>query len=119
MSRWLREVGFVHLHVHSSYSLLESALTVAALAKFAAADQQPATALTDTNNLFAALEFSEKMASVGIQPIAGVQIGLSLPEEGGGRGTSRPGAYSAIHRASGDARGRLRQPDAARHVGAI
>ena len=38
------EVGFVHLHVHSSYSLLEGAMTIATLAKMAAADGQPALA---------------------------------------------------------------------------
>jgi DNA polymerase-3 subunit alpha len=80
------EVGFVHLHVHSSYSLLEGAIQVGALAKLAAADGQPAMALTDTNNLFGALEFSEKLASAGIQPIAGVQLSVDFAdEETGGR----------------------------------
>ncbi len=68
--------GFVHLHVHSSYSLLEGAMTIAALARLASADNQPALALTDTNNLFGALEFSEKLAGLGIQPIAGVQLSI-------------------------------------------
>jgi len=42
MARILHDIGFVHLHVHSSYSLLEGALKVAQLAKLAAADKQPA-----------------------------------------------------------------------------
>ncbi|CAN7195468.1 DNA polymerase III subunit alpha [Bosea sp. LjRoot90] len=80
------EVGFVHLHVHSSYSLLEGAIQVGTLAKLAASDGQPAMALTDTNNLFGALEFSEKLASSGIQPIAGVQLSVDFgDEENGGR----------------------------------
>jgi cytosine/adenosine deaminase-related metal-dependent hydrolase len=54
--------GFVHLHVHSSYSLLEGALPIARLAELAKKDRQPALALTDTDNMFGALEFSEKMA---------------------------------------------------------
>jgi len=62
---------FIHLHVHSSYSLLESALTIAKLAEYAKADRQPALALTDTDNMFGALEFSDKMAGAGIQPIIG------------------------------------------------
>jgi DNA polymerase III subunit alpha len=62
--------GFVHLHVHSSYSLLEGALTIARLCELAKADRQPALALTDTDNMFGALEFSDKMAAAGIQPIA-------------------------------------------------
>ena len=85
------EVGFVHLHVHSSYSLLEGAIQVGALAKLAAGDGQPAMALTDTNNLFGALEFSEKLAGVGVQPIAGVQLGVDFQdEEGGGRKPVQP-----------------------------
>src|SRR5215203_2834548 len=80
MARILHDIGFVHLHVHSSYSLLEGALKVADLAKLAAADKQPALALTDTNNLFGALEFSEKLAGMGIQPIAGLQLSVMFEE---------------------------------------
>ncbi|KLK94885.1 DNA polymerase III subunit alpha [Microvirga vignae] len=80
MARILQDIGFVHLHVHSSYSLLEGALKIAQLQKLAAADKQPALALTDTNNLFGALEFSEKMAGSGIQPIAGVQLSVCFEE---------------------------------------
>ena len=54
--------GFVHLHVHSAYSLLEGALPIGKLAKLAAAHNFPALGLTDTNNLYGALEFSEKLA---------------------------------------------------------
>ncbi len=78
--RVLKDVGFVHLHVHSSYSLLEGALKIADLAKQALGDKQPALALTDTNNLFGALEFSEKLAGMGIQPIAGVQLSVMFEE---------------------------------------
>jgi DNA polymerase-3 subunit alpha len=59
------DVGFVHLHVHSSYSLLEGALPIVRLAELAKADKQPALALTDTDNMFGALEFSEKMPLIG------------------------------------------------------
>ena len=70
--------GFVHLHVHSSYSLLEGALPIARLAELAKKDRQPALALTDTDNMFGALEFSEKMAAVGIQPIVGCALGIDF-----------------------------------------
>src|SRR4051812_34334607 len=80
MAKILKDVGFVHLHVHSSYSLLEGALKIADLAKLALADRQPALALTDTNNLFGALEFSEKLAEKGIQPIAGMQLSVQFEE---------------------------------------
>ena len=87
-ARILSEVGFVHLHVHSSYSLLEGAMTIATLAKMAAADGQPALALTDTNNLFGALEFSEKLAGAGLQPIVGVQLSVDFADEA--EGSRRP-----------------------------
>ncbi|GJE62459.1 DNA polymerase III subunit alpha [Methylobacterium trifolii] len=88
MARQLKEVGFVHLHAHSSYSLLEGALKVGDLVKAALADRQPALALTDTNNLFGALEFSEKAAGAGIQPIAGLQLAVAFEAaDPMGRGT--------------------------------
>src|SRR6201991_4482815 len=70
--------GFVHLHVHSSYSLLEGALTIARLAELAKADHQPALALTDTDNMFGALEFSEKLAGYGVQPIIGCALAVDF-----------------------------------------
>ena len=73
--------GFVHLHVHSSYSLLEGALTIARLAELAKKDRQPALALTDTDNMFGALEFSEKMAGSGIQPIVGCALGIDFGDQ--------------------------------------
>ena len=72
------EPGFVHLHVHSSYSLLEGALTIARLAELAKKDRQPALALTDTDNMFGALEFSEKLAGSGIQPIVGCALAIDF-----------------------------------------
>jgi DNA polymerase-3 subunit alpha len=72
---------FVHLHVHSSYSLLEGALPIARLAKLASEDRQPAIALTDTGNLFGALEFSEKMAEKGVQPIVGCALAIDFADE--------------------------------------
>jgi len=73
--------GFVHLHVHSAYSLLEGALTIGRLAELAKADKQPALALTDTDNMFGALEFSEKLASSGIQPIIGCALAVDFADE--------------------------------------
>ena len=73
--------GFVHLHVHSSYSLLEGALTIARLAELAKKDRQPALALTDTDNMFGALEFSEKLAGSGIQPIVGCALAVDFGDQ--------------------------------------
>jgi DNA polymerase III subunit alpha len=72
---------FVHLRVHSAYSLLEGALTIAKLAALARADGAPALALTDSNSLFGALEFSETLAEAGIQPIIGLTLSLTFAAE--------------------------------------
>ncbi|VAW16979.1 DNA polymerase III alpha subunit [hydrothermal vent metagenome] len=73
--------GFVHLHVHSAYSLLEGALPFARLLSLAAGDKQPALGIADSANLFGALEFSEKCAAKGIQPIIGCEIPLDFEAE--------------------------------------
>src|ERR1700674_1421170 len=70
--------GFVHLHVHSAYSLLQGSIKIAVLADLAKADHQPALALTDTDNMFGALEFSDKMAASGIQPIVGCALAIDF-----------------------------------------
>src|SRR5216684_1789310 len=70
----LSNAGFVHLHVHSAYSLLKGSIKIQKLAELAKADRQPALALTDTDNMFGALEFSDKMAGYGIQPIIGCEL---------------------------------------------
>jgi DNA polymerase-3 subunit alpha len=75
------DAPFVHLHVHSSYSLLEGALKIGKLADLAKADRQPALALTDTDNMFGALEFSEKLASSGIQPIVGCCFSVEFGDQ--------------------------------------
>ena len=70
--------GFVHLHVHSAYSLLKGSIKIQKLAELAKADRQPALALTDTDNMFGALEFSDKMAASGIQPIVGCELAIDF-----------------------------------------
>jgi len=74
----MSDLDFVHLHVHSNYSLLEGAIPLARLADLAKADKQAALALTDTDNMFGALEFSEKLASSGIQPIIGCALAIDF-----------------------------------------
>ena len=68
--------NFVHLRVHSAYSLSESTLRINKLAELAAADQQPALAITDSFNLFGAFDFTQKMMKAGIQPIIGAVVRL-------------------------------------------
>jgi len=66
---------FIHLRLHSAYSLLEGAIRLKDIPKLCKAGGMPAVALTDTGNLFGALEFSETLSAAGIQPI----IGCTLP----------------------------------------
>ncbi|MBZ9659569.1 DNA polymerase III subunit alpha [Mesorhizobium sp. ESP-6-4] len=72
---------FIHLRVHSAYSLLEGALQLGAIVGHAVKDEAPAIAVTDTNNLFGALEFAQKAVKEGIQPIIGCQIDLAFSGE--------------------------------------
>src|SRR5580704_12556373 len=103
----MADPAFVHLHVHSSYSLLEGALPIARLAELAKADRQPALALTDTDNMFGALEFSDKMAGYGIQPIIGCALAVDFadqdtgPRAGGGLPPTRPRIVLLAARAAG------------------
>ena len=68
--------NFVHLRLHSAYSLAESTLRIKSLPGLIADDHQPAAAITDTNNMFGALEFAQTLIGVGIQPIMGTQLNL-------------------------------------------
>ena len=72
--------GFVHLHVHSAFSLLEGAIKLAKVVELAVADRQPAIAITDRNNLFGALEFSEKAVGKGLQPLMGVKLAVDFAD---------------------------------------
>jgi DNA polymerase-3 subunit alpha len=69
--------SFVHLHTHSAYSLAEGAIKADKLAVLAKDAGMPALALTDTANMFGALEFSGYCAGKGVQPIIGCQLNLT------------------------------------------
>ena len=68
---------FIHLRVHTEHSLLEGAVPVKKLVKLARAMDMPAVAMTDTNAMFAALEFSVTAKDEGIQPIIGCQVSVA------------------------------------------
>ena len=67
---------FIHLHLHSAYSLAEGAIKIPDLIQNITHLNQPAVAVTDTNNLFGGLEFALAAQKSGIQPIIGCQIRL-------------------------------------------
>src|SRR3982075_1091517 len=80
-SATMSNAGFVHLHVHSAYSLLKGSIKIQKLGELAKADRQPALALTDTDNMFGALDFSDKMAASGIQPIIGCELAVDFGDQ--------------------------------------
>ncbi len=74
------ERPFIHLRVHSAYSLLEGALQLGKIIGQAVKDEAPAIAVTDTNNLFGALEFAQKATKEGLQPIVGCQLSCAFED---------------------------------------
>ncbi len=78
---------FIHLRVHTEHSLLEGAVPVKALIKLAKASEMPAVAVTDTNNMFAALEFAVSAMGEGVQPIMGCQVSVAYETPAAGEKT--------------------------------
>ena len=72
----MSHADFVHLRNHSAYSLSTGAIKVKALVDLAKKNAMPAVAITDSGNLFGALEFSMAAAESGVQPIVGCELGL-------------------------------------------
>ncbi len=90
-------LDFVHLHVHSNFSLLEGAIPLARLAELAKADKQAALALTDTDNMFGVLEFSEKLSGAGVQPIVGCALAIDFGDtDHGARNGNAPAPRERI-----------------------
>ncbi len=67
------KIPFIHLHVHSQYSILDGAATTAAIAQKAKDDGMPAVALTDHGGMFGVKEFHVSCTKAGIKPIIGVE----------------------------------------------
>ena len=72
---------FVHLTNKTEYSLSEGALPIARIAELCQSCSMPAVGISDNNNMFGALEFSEQIAKVGVQPILGCNIKIKTPKE--------------------------------------
>ena len=77
----MTDPGFIHLRVHTAYSLSEGAIKLPKLVELCKEHDMPAVAVTDTNNLFGALEFSLAASKAGIQPIVGTQIDVAREGE--------------------------------------
>ena len=70
----MSHADFVHLRVHTAYSLSEGAIKIGDLTMLCRDDAMPAVGVTDSCNMFGALEFSLAAAKAGVQPILGCQI---------------------------------------------
>lgn len=67
---------FIHLRLHSAYSLAEGAVQVKEIGKYCVGNKMPAVAITDTNNMFGALDASLNLPSQGVQPIIGCTLAI-------------------------------------------
>ena len=73
--------AFVHLHLHSEFSLVDSTVRIPALIEACRKDNMPAVALTDKNNLFALVKFYRKAVAAGLKPIVGVDLSILNPDD--------------------------------------
>jgi len=76
----MTEPSFIHLRVHSAFSLSEGAIKVEQLVELCQHHGMPAVAMTDTNNLFGALQFAQAAMKAGVQPIIGCQLAVAAPD---------------------------------------
>src|SRR5271169_4997772 len=72
-----RVMSFVHLHVHTQYSLLDGANKIDPLLEHAKSSGMEAIAMTDHGNMFGAVEFFSKAVKLGIKPIIGCEAYLA------------------------------------------
>lgn len=86
--------AFIHLHVHTEYSLREGALRIRDCVSLAAEMGMPAVAITDTNALYGAITFYRAARAAGIKPIIGVQLTVGHDEDVQPLTDARPGGPS-------------------------
>jgi DNA polymerase-3 subunit alpha len=72
---------FVHLHVHSEYSLSDGIVRLNELVRAAAEQGMPAVALTDIGNLFGIVKFSREAVAAGVKPIIGADLWVENPAD--------------------------------------
>ena len=87
----MAHADFVHLRVHSAYSLSLGAIKIKDLAALCRRHAMPAVAIADSGNLFGALEFAMAASEAGVQPIIGCEFGLRRVESDNGRAAVRVG----------------------------
>ena len=65
---------FVHLRLHTEFSVVDGTNRIDEIVKAAAADGQPALAITDLNNLFGAIKFYKEARGTGVKPLIGAEV---------------------------------------------
>ncbi len=97
----MTEPQFIHLRVHTEYSLLEGAVRLKSLPELCRKAGMPAVAVTDSNNMFAALEFSVAATGAGVQPIVGCQVDLAFEPAEPGKPAPEPAAVVLLAQDAG------------------
>ncbi len=90
----MSDTNFVHLHVHTQYSLLDGACRIKPLINKAVQNQMPAVAMTDHGNMFGAIEFYQAAKQANIKPIIGVEAYVTV---NGSRHEKTPANKSTSH----------------------
>jgi len=85
--------SFVHLHLHTEYSLLDGAIRMKELMKKAVEFKMPAVAITDHGNLFGAIEFYQEAQRAGVKPIIGCEAYIAPGSNKDRPGSRREAAY--------------------------
>jgi DNA polymerase-3 subunit alpha len=85
--------SFVHLHLHTEYSLLDGSIRMKELMKKAAEFKMPAVAMTDHGNLFGAIEFYQEAQRAGVKPIIGCEAYVARGSHKDRPGSRRDSAY--------------------------
>ncbi|MEO8938016.1 MAG: DNA polymerase III subunit alpha [Burkholderiaceae bacterium] len=80
---------FVHLRMHSEYSIVDGIVRIDGVVEAAAKDEQPALALTDLSNLFGLVRFYQAARAAGVKPIAGCDVWITGEGDGAHRVASR------------------------------
>ncbi|WP_321370294.1 DNA polymerase III subunit alpha [uncultured Desulfuromusa sp.] len=88
--------NFVHLHLHSQYSLLDGAIKLDELITRAKEFKMPAIAVTDHGNMFGAVEFYSKAMSAGVKPIIGCEVYVA-PGSRFTKGNARGSSEASYH----------------------
>ena len=72
---------FVHLHLHTEYSLVNGMIRLPALIDQTLQNQMPAVAITDIGNLYGTVKFFNKCVAQGIKPIIGAEVYIENPDK--------------------------------------